>query len=450
MRRMLSKMLAVVMFVMLLPVSAKANTAQRWEDEPGIKHMSAGGFYTSVIKTDGTLWAWGEIGNGTTEDQHLPVQVGTDKNWENVSTGWGHSVALKTDGTLWAWGSNETGQLGDGTTENRYEPVQIGADTDWKSISAGAIHTMAIKNDGTLWAWGANWGGQLGDGTTEDRHLPVQVGTDKKWINVSANIYQAAAITIGGELFVWGLDISAVPVQMGSDNDWVSVAVGLGHTMAIKEDKSLWGVGSNIHGELASSTSHNELIQVGGDKNWISVSAGWARTMALKEDGSLWAWGCNTDGQLGIGTLNYDSNSVPLQVDAFSEWSNVITYNHHTIALKADGSLWAWGQNYFGQLGDGTTEDRYSPVCIWSPPPPPGCCIDYRADDIIATATDAAHRKFAINLTTEALTIPADFTAAAYSTNGGAKWKNIKPEIQAQTDDKNPLNSLTSKNKNNF
>ena len=103
-----------------------------------------------------------------------------------ISAGGFHTMALKSDGSLWAWGPNSRGALGDGTTVDKLSPVQITADTDWVSISAGGFHTMALKSDGSLWAWGANATGALGDGTTGDKLSPVQIGADTDWVSISA------------------------------------------------------------------------------------------------------------------------------------------------------------------------------------------------------------------------------------------------------------------------
>ena len=153
-----------------------------------VTQVSAGGGHTVAVKTDGTLWAWGnnsngQLGDGDTTDQwSSPVQVGTDTHWASVAAGFDHTVAVKTDGTLWAWGSNSNGQLGDGATD-QWSPVQVGTDTHWASVAAGNASTVAVKIDGTLWAWGSNWIGQLGLGVGDmtDRWSPMQVGTDTNW-----------------------------------------------------------------------------------------------------------------------------------------------------------------------------------------------------------------------------------------------------------------------------
>jgi hypothetical protein len=131
------------------------------------------------VKSDGTLWAWGEndhgqLGDGTTSERHYPVQIGSDHKWVSVEAGFDHSLAMKSDGTLWAWGWNLYGSVGDGTTSERDSPVQIGSDNKWLSVSGGGFHSLALKSDGAVWAWGWNNYGQIGDGTTSERHSPIQ------------------------------------------------------------------------------------------------------------------------------------------------------------------------------------------------------------------------------------------------------------------------------------
>ena len=158
-----------------------------------VKAISAGGYYTIALKTDGSLWAWGsnengQLGDGTNTNRKLSVQIGTETDWFAISAGSDSTIALKMDGSLWAWGSNYYGQLGDGTTTNRNAPVQIGTDYDWSAISAGSSHTIALKTDGSFWAWGRNVEGQLGDGATTNRNVPVQI--------IAGNYTQDFTITV--------------------------------------------------------------------------------------------------------------------------------------------------------------------------------------------------------------------------------------------------------------
>ena len=331
------------------------------------RQVAAGGYHTVGVKTDGTLWSWGnnswgQLGDGTTSNKSTPVQVGTASDWQLVVAGYGHTIATKTDGTLWAWGGNSYYQLGDGTAENKSNPVQVGTGSDWQSVVAGEFHTMAIKTDGTLWAWGNNSSGQLGDGTTTSKSSPLQIGTATNWQSVAARYRHTVAVKTDGTLWVWGDNYRGQlgdgtevdkysPVQIGTASDWHSVAAGSSHTAAVKTDGTLWAWGGNA----------GSPVQVGSATDWDSVAAGYWHTVAVKTDGSLWSWGNYSSGQLGDGTTYRIS---PVRIDTASNWQSVAARYYHTMAIKTDGTLWVWGNNSSGQLGDGTQVDKYSPVQI--------------------------------------------------------------------------------------
>lgn len=219
-------------------------TAANWAS------VSAGGFFTVAIKTDGTLWAWGENFSGQLGDgcsaftfacakKSTPTQIGTATNWAAVAAGAMHVVALKTDGTIWAWGNNNAGQLGYSTGVNPYNstPTQIGTATDWKSISAGDTTSFAIKTNGTLWAWGNNSSGQLGITCATNcgwAGIPTQVGIDTNWKVVDGGYPLTIALKTDGTLWTWGAyatstgAYSSVPLQVGTGTSWSNISAGGG------------------------------------------------------------------------------------------------------------------------------------------------------------------------------------------------------------------------------
>ena len=306
------------------------------------KQVSAGWYYAMAIKTDGTLWGWGRngsgnIGTGNTIGPTSPVQtISGGNNWKQVSSSacGSHTSAIKTDGTLWVWGNNSSGQLGDNTISPKSSPVQtISGGNNWKQVSNGFVHTMAIKTDGTLWGWGYNINGLLGDNTILSKSSPVQtVSGGTNWKQVSAN----------------GSSVNGT------------------HTSAIKTDGTLWSWGAGSGGKLGDGTSVNRSSPVqiiSGGTNWKQVSAGIVYSMAIKTDGTLWAWGYNSFGQLGDNTTS--NRSSPVQViSGGTNWKQVSGGFGHTMATKTDGTLWAWGWNGYGQLGDGTNIDKSSPIRI--------------------------------------------------------------------------------------
>jgi len=342
------------------------------------RQVSTGWRHTVAIKTDGSLWAWGDwgqLGGESSNDSKYtpPTRIGSDYNWVSVS----NTVAIKTDGSLWAWGGNYYyGLLGDGSNDSNYTPTRIGSDYNWASVSAENT-TVAIKTDGSLLAWGMNDFGQLGDGTNDDKNTPTRIGADYNWVSVSAGYAHTVAIKTDGSLWAWGYNFSGqlgdgtnddknTPTRIGADYNWVSVSAGDFHTVAIKTDGSLWAWGSNYDGRLGDGTNgtndnKNTPTRIGADYNWESVSAGYAHTVAIKTDGSLWAWGYNEYGQLGDGT-NFSKNT-PTQIGADYNWVSMFAGRSHTVAIKTDGSLWAWGEN-FGRLGDGTSTNK-APVQVF-------------------------------------------------------------------------------------
>ncbi|GAB1447231.1 hypothetical protein MASR2M44_02230 [Bacteroidota bacterium] len=355
------------------------------------------GYYQSVaVKSDGTLWAWGnnqfgQLGDGTTTNRNTPVQIGSDNDWTSVSSGYIHTLGIKTDGTLWSWGWNNFGQLGDGTNNNRNTPVQIDNSNNWVSVSSKYDHTLAIKADGTLWAWGRNDNGQLGDGTYTHKNAPVQIGIGSSWIHVSAGESHSLAVKSDGTLWAWGSNNNGqlgdgnnmtrnVPTQVGIANNWLAVAAANNNSFALRSNGTIWSINNNPN-------------QIGNQTNWTSIMAGFGNTVALKSDGTLWAWGWNNWGQVGNGTLSTVND--PVQIGNANNWNSISTGTGHTLATRSDGTLWAWGYNVVGQLGDGSTTDKNTPTQICSNtfcplPSKPDSIItrsDYVITDSVATFT---------------------------------------------------------------
>jgi alpha-tubulin suppressor-like RCC1 family protein len=320
------------------------------------KSVSCGSFHTAAIKTDGTLWnlglnSSGQLGINDATTRSTPVTTflgGT--NWKSVSGGSAHTTAIKTDGTLWVWGNNGSGQLGINAITGRTTPVTtfLGG-TNWKSVSCGNVHTVAIKTDGTLWVWGSNSSGQLGINDTATRTTPVTTflgGTN--WKSVACGQLHTVAIKTDGTLWTWGLGTSG---QLGINNtadrttpvttflggtNWKSVACGDSFTAAIKTDGTLWIWGNNASAQLGDNTVVSRSTPVTtflGGTNWKSVSCGNVHTVAIKTDGTLWIWGRNNLGQLGIN--NTADRSIPVTTFAGgNNWKSVAA-SSHTVAIPS-------------------------------------------------------------------------------------------------------------------
>ena len=240
-------------------VESKSSPVQTITGGTNWSKVSCAGSNTAAIKTDGTLWTWGmnytgTLGDNTTVHKSSPVQTisgGTD--WSQVACGIdGHTAAIKTDGTLWMWGNNFNGKLGDNTTVDRSSPVQtITGGTNWKQVSCGHSHTAAVKTDGTLWLWGRNnssFAGILGDSSVINRSSPVQtISRGSTWKQVACGSYHTAAIKIDGTLWTWG---DALQGQLGNNSStrrsspvqtimrgttWKQVSCGAAYTAAIAD-----------------------------------------------------------------------------------------------------------------------------------------------------------------------------------------------------------------------
>jgi len=330
------------------------------------KQVDSGYDHAAAIKTDGTLWIWGQTGvHGTNDsaERRTPVTTfagGTD--WKQVSCGKRSTGAIKTDGSLWVWGNNAFGQLGVNDTTERLTPVTtfIGGNT-WKQVymvdgGGGRQHTLAIKTDGSLWTWGGNEGGQLGIGFNGDstgRTTPVTTfigGND--WKSISGGRGYSVAIKTNGTLWVWGgngsgtlgindsniFTIKNTPVTtFAGGTDWKQVG-GHNNTAAIKTDGTLWVWGYNAYGQLGVNDTTNRLTPVttfAGGTNWKSVGGGHFHTTAIKTDGSLWVWGRNTSGQLGTNDITPNRNTPVTTFAGGNDWKQVSGGREHSQAIKS-------------------------------------------------------------------------------------------------------------------
>jgi alpha-tubulin suppressor-like RCC1 family protein len=329
------------------------------------------------------LWLWGSgyrgiQGDNTMEARAAPFPI-AGLNWKQVALGSDFTTAIKTDGTLWVWGENTNGRLGDNSITHRSSPVQtIAGGTNWSEVATGITHTAAIRTNGTLWLWGNNTNGRLGDNTITSRSSPAQTvsgGTD--WKQVACGDGHTAAIKTNGTLWTWGNNATG---QLGSNNttsrsspaqtvsggaNWKQVACGNDFTAVIKTDDTLWLWGNNTSGQLGDNTrTHRSspVQTIAGGTNWKQVSCGNTMAVAIKTDGTLWAWGNNIGGRLGDNTT-VDKSSPVQTIAGGTNWRQVSAGKvNFTSAIKTDGTLWTWGTNSQRQLGDNTTINKSSPV----------------------------------------------------------------------------------------
>jgi alpha-tubulin suppressor-like RCC1 family protein len=351
--------------------------------------VAAGGDHSAALTSDGVMYAWGlnqygELGDGTTTRHPTPTRVPDLTNVASIAFGPFHAAAVKRDGTVWTWGNNQFGQLGDGTTTERHAPVQVAAlGTTNSKVALGDWHTLVIRNDATLWTFGFNNEGQLGDGTQTNRSTPVQV-PGLHVVSVAAGgltgtspgVHGSAAIATDGALWVTG-QFAGPPagpptymfMQVAGFSGGVEVSAGALHLIMRRSDGTVWTMGSNAASQLGyptSSTSNNPPAPVPGLSGAIAVTSGGQTVAAALSDGSVLAWGSNSDGQVGIPTVL--SRPVPTLIPGLTNVVQISAggtgrfYQTHSVALKRDGTVWAWGSNFFGQLGRGSNAPLFSSV----------------------------------------------------------------------------------------
>lgn len=339
--------------------------------------------YEQLTNRDGASNAPGPI------SKPLPAAINV------VSAGGWHTVALLDDGSVWAWGANGYGQLGDGTNQQRSEPVQVVGLERVTAISAGGFHTLALVEDGTVWSWGANGWGQLGNGTNQHSNRPVQVAELGNVVGVSAGGGHSLALLGDGTVHAWGLQDW---YQLGNSTwqnstkpkdvlklqdvwvDWAgdaaqapSIAAGPWHSSALLANGTVRCWGANNYGQLGNGMTRGNTyeppVQPSNLKDITAVAVGSHHSLALARNGTVWAWGYNGYGQLGNGT-NQDARQ-PVQVDGLENIKAISAgmvdmlagnASHYSLALREDGTVWAWGINDWGQLGDGTNQHRNRPV----------------------------------------------------------------------------------------
>jgi len=235
-----------------------------------------------------------------------------------------HSAAVKSNGTVWTWGDNQFGELGDGSTIDHHSPEQALNVSNMVGVACGSGFTLALKNDGTVWAWGRNANGELGDGTTTSTTSAHVVPGVSNIMSVVAGAQCSFALSSNGTVFAWG-------------------------------DNSSGQLGDN------STTDRHSAGLVSGITNAIMLSAGDNSVMALRSDGLVFAWGGNGNGQAGVGSTG-NIKKLPVQVNTISNVLMIASGANFSFALDTNGVVWAWGGNGSGQLGDGTTTTRSSPI----------------------------------------------------------------------------------------
>lgn len=295
----------------------------------------------------------------------------------------GINAIIKTDGSVWTWGSPGPGNLGDNAGAYRSSPVSVVGNHSFASIFAPKTFTFSygkitpLKADGSAWNWGNNYTGVLGDGTTTDRSSPVCVIGNHSFAEFfCASNSKKFGLKADGSVWGWGYnsygqigDNTATnrssPVSIAGNHSFVTLFANHRLTFGMKADGSLWGWGDNSQGKLGDNSAdyRSSPVSVVGNHSFVKVNISINNTsIALKSDGTAWAWGNNYPGMLGDGTN--DERSSPVSVVGGHSFADLVFARLAVLALKSDGTMWCWGGNYYGRLADGTTDHRSSPVSV--------------------------------------------------------------------------------------
>jgi alpha-tubulin suppressor-like RCC1 family protein len=337
-----------------------------------------GADYVLAVQGQGAVAAWGmnavgQLGNGTLASSTTPVPASNLSSIAAIAAGSGHSLALKSDGTAWAWGYNTYGQLGNGTNANSWTPIQVNDLSSVVAVSGGGIHSLALRSDGTVWAWGDNSDGQLGSLSVTTTNTPVQTSNLSGVVAIAAGYFYSLALRSDGTVWAWGSGESVngtnttifTPVQVSNLSSVVAIAAGTDTSLALKSDGTVWAWGDNSYGELGDGTNGGIVgtpIQVSNLSGVVAIAVGQFYCLALKSDGTVWAWGYNADGELGNGTTT--NSDTPVQVENLANVAAIAAGTYHNLALKSDGPIWGWGSNGDGELGNGSTTSSITPVQV--------------------------------------------------------------------------------------
>jgi alpha-tubulin suppressor-like RCC1 family protein len=346
--------------------------------------VSASGSFVLALKKDGTVVGWGLNIYGVfdgSSTRTVPKKILNLSNVVKISAGLNHALVLKEDGTVWSIGGNQYGELGTGDTLSSNIPKQVLNLSNIKDIKTGFYNSFALKEDGTVWSWGRNSNGELGDGSISSKYQPSQISGLNNVLRLSIGYSTAIALNEAGEVWTWGDNAfgqvgngnkidQTTPVKI-SISGVVEVASGISHSLIMKANGEIWGWGQNNKKQLGDRPEAESLVPVQlfippppvtsplFDIKQISSFSNFA--IAVKNDGTVWTWGNNSDGQLGDGTTVSRNKAKQINLTNVKE---VAAGGGHALAVKNDGTLWVWGLNNYGQLGDGTLISKSVPTLI--------------------------------------------------------------------------------------
>lgn len=370
----------------------------------GPQVVSGGTGHGIAVRTDGSVWAWGvsnsgALGSNASAPSPSPVQVPGLPSAAAVAAGQDASYAIDSSGNVWAWGDNYYGELGQGQAASSgcycsSTPLKVLGLTDVTAIAAGSDFALALEGNGNVWAWGYNDDGELGLGFTSTSSsdcdcvaAPVVVPGLTGVTAIAVAMYHSLALRSDGTVWAWGWNStgqlgngtttdSASPIEVPGLPGIGAIGAGGGNqryafSLAVAMDGSVWAWGANPYGELGQGNTTTggcnciaSPVAVPGLPTIVMVAPGEGHTIALDASGGVWGWGKNDWGQLGTGsatTAGCQCLSSPSRVTGLSNVTGLAAGGAFSFAVESDGSLWSWGENFDGELAQGSADNYYNP-----------------------------------------------------------------------------------------
>jgi alpha-tubulin suppressor-like RCC1 family protein len=333
--------------------------------------------HTCAVNDNGDVFCWGrndagQLGDNTTTDRASPIKISNFPKYVAVGVGFDFGCALTKWGSTDCWGANSYGQLGNGTTTGRPTPGSVVAGPFFTALAVGANFSCGLDGQGRAWCWGANDVGQLGDGTTTQRLTPTAVGGNLSFRAISAGNLHACGLTVLNELYCWGYNFFGQlglgdtstrpnPVRVTTPSPITMVTAGARHTCAIGQNGTSYCWGEGVLGQLGNG---QQVLPVTTPTaipgaSFVFLVSGSDHSCGLTASGAAHCWGNNFHGQLGTGTL--DNSFSPDAVQGTTTFHTLIAGLRTTCGLTDARTMYCWGSRGFGELGDDRMAYRLGP-----------------------------------------------------------------------------------------
>ena len=347
---------------------------------PAFEQLSAGDFMTCGVTTAGAGYCWGhnfdgELGDGTNTPRTTPRAVVGGLTFRQVSAATVHSCGITTDYRAYCWGDNLFGELGNGTSSGSTTPVLVAGGHQFRQIETGEFYTCAVTSDNRAWCWGTST--TLGTGATEDARVPVAVAGGLTFRQVTTGQQHACGLTTGGAVYCWGTNIRGqigdstnatyrpLPTKVSGGRTYAQVDAGWNHTCAVATSERIFCWGDGRLGELGNGKAYLSFWprRVSGDLSFARVTGGSGHTCAETTTNKAYCWGSNADGELGTGSTGAN-RLTPVAVTGGLLFRQVTAGTAFTCGKTGANVAYCWGNNEFGELGDGTKTNRPRPTAV--------------------------------------------------------------------------------------